>query len=67
MMRGAGLGARRQPRRTRTLPVVGDGGGGPVTVELPEPTPTSHVVLWFTTLPSTPDGFVVQLYSVTVR
>jgi hypothetical protein len=46
---------------------VGDGEGGPVTVALPEPTPTAHVLLWFTTMPSTPEGFVVQLQSVTVR
>ncbi len=46
---------------------VGDGAGGPVVVALPEGTRTSHVVLWFTTLPATPDGFAVELYSATVR
>ncbi len=46
---------------------VGDGAGGPVVVALEQPVTTSHVVLWFTTLPTTPDGYVVQLYSAVVR
>ena len=46
---------------------MGDGAGGPVVVPLEPPATTSHVVLWFTTLPTTPDGYVVQLSSAAVR
>jgi len=41
--------------------------GQPVAVDLPSPAATRWVVLWFTALPQTDDGFRVDLSSVAVR
>jgi len=41
--------------------------GDQVAIDLPEGTETQFVVLWFTELPDTGDGFRVELASATVR